>query len=77
MNAIKAIVVTNRARIGIVLLALLGAGVLTRITDHARVKADPVPMVTGMAEGQLDIVDPATGNLHLTIPLVATTKPSH
>ena len=27
--------------------------------------------------GAADTVDPKTGNLHLTIPLVATTKPSH
>lgn len=65
--------VTNRARTGIVLLVLLGAGVLTRISDHAGVpprKAKPLPMV-GMIEGQPDFVDLKTVNIHLQIPIVS------
>ncbi len=68
------LIVTNRARTGIVLLLLLGAGVLTRISDHAGVlprKAEPVPMATGMVEGQPDFVDLKTGNIHLQIPIVS------
>ena len=67
---------TNRARIGIVLLLLLGAGVLTRISDHAGVpprKAEPVPMA-GMIEGQPDFVDLITGNLHLEISILTTHR---
>ena len=66
--------VTNRARTGIVLLLLLGAGVLTRISDHAGVlprKAEPLPM-TGMVEGQPNFVNLKTGNLHLHIPILTT-----
>ncbi|HEY6349499.1 MAG TPA: hypothetical protein VI636_08835 [Candidatus Angelobacter sp.] len=32
---------------------------------------------TTHAQGSTDTVDPQTGNLHVTIPLVATAKPSH
>lgn len=56
------------------LLVLLGAGVLTRISDHAGVpprKAEPVPM-PGMVEGQLDFVDLKTGNVHLEIAILTT-----
>jgi hypothetical protein len=63
----------TRARIaGGVLLVLLGAGVLTRITNRAGVppkKTEPAPMAVGMAEGPPDIVDPQTGNIHLQIPI--------
>jgi len=64
----------SSARIGIVLLVLLGVGVLTRISDHAGVlprKAEPLPMA-GMVEGRPDTVDLKTGNVHLQIPILTT-----
>ena len=45
----------------------------------SRSSAAPTSLIheAGHAEGMTDTVDPNTGNLHLTIPLVATTKASH
>jgi hypothetical protein len=34
-----------------------------------------IARISGPAQGATLAVDPKTGNLHLTIPLVATTKP--
>jgi hypothetical protein len=68
---------TNRARIGIVLLVLLSAGLLSRITNHAGVppqNPDRVQEAT-RAEGILpttETVDLTNGNLHLQIPILAT-----
>ncbi len=41
-----------------------------------KITAVPPLLDTQHSEGA-DAVDPATGNLHLTIPLVATAKPNH
>lgn len=45
----------------------------------SRSSAIPTSLIheAGHAEGMSETVDPKTGNLHLTIPLVATAKPSH
>ena len=53
----------------------------TKLIVHAihEVKAAPaegaVTHEAGHAEGITETVDPNTGNLHLTIPIVATNKP--
>jgi hypothetical protein len=45
----------------------------------SRSSAAPASLIheAGHAEGMTETVDPKTGNVHLTIPLIATTKPSH
>jgi hypothetical protein len=69
-----------RARIpGVALLVLFGAALLTRSTNHDGVTAknpERVP-VEIRAEGELPItetVDLTNGNIHLQIPIPATTK---
>ncbi len=68
----------TRVRIaGSVLLVVLGAGLFVRITNRADVpskKPEPVPVATGMVEGPADTVDAQTGNLHLTVPILAASK---
>ena len=68
-----------RARIGgAVLLVLLSAGLLNRITDHAgTLPSSQSAPVEIRVEGKLldaETVDPKTGDLHLQIPIQATRK---
>ncbi len=68
----------TRTRIsGAVLLVVLGAGLLTRITDRTGEppqKHEPAPVITGMVEGPPDTVDPKTGDIHLQIPIPTAHK---
>jgi hypothetical protein len=71
----------TRSRVaGALLLVLLGAGVLTRITDHGESAKNPasVPLEVRAVEGQpvTETVDLRNGNLHLQIPIAAGQKPS-
>jgi hypothetical protein len=47
------------------------------IMSAADVKAHKLPRPSARGNSEADTIDPQTGNLHLTIPLVATAKPSH
>ena len=72
-----------RARMyGAVLLVVLGAGLLIRVTHRNGVppKNPDYMTVEIPAETKLlvtETVDPKTGNLHLTIPIRANRKASH
>jgi len=47
------------------------------IISAADVTAHKLPRPSARGNSEADMIDPATGNMHLTIPLVATAKPSH
>jgi hypothetical protein len=69
----------TRIRItGIALLVLLGAGLLSRVTDHADMPPSPAHAPAEIrVEGNLlatETVDLTNGNLHLEIPIRAARQ---
>ena len=63
---------------GVVLLVLLAVSLLTRITDQTGTPPRPESVQAEIRAGEIlpgtEIVDLRNGNIHLQIPIRATTK---